>query len=216
MKAFLRLSVAVVGCFAMAACSQPVEKKVDVGTFDGATYRNESFGMTLELPEGWHLTSDEAKAEIMDAGSRVIAGDDSNLNTVFEAAQPRTFNMFVAFKHPYGTPVRFNPNIILTAERVSHAPGIRSGADYLAATRQLLEQGALEITVNKETQSLDVDGETFHWMEAETRVMGMTITQRILATVIEGYALVFTLSYVDAEDAEALLETVDSIRFDRK
>ena len=59
--------ISVPGC--NRANSRKIPKDFDYGTWTGTTYRNDFFGFSITVPEGWHVTgSDGMKTMIQDVG----------------------------------------------------------------------------------------------------------------------------------------------------
>lgn len=195
----------------LLGCGGKASDGIDFGSFQGSTYTNEYFAMSLTIPEGWSVQTHESLQQMAKVGGQVIAGDDQNLQASMRAAELQTVNLFAAFERPVGTPVPYNPSIVAVAEHVSHMPGIKSGKDYLYHARQLLEAGQLKVTFLKEVPSVRLGGVEFHTMAVQLSMAGRTMTQQYYAAVMKGYALGFVISYVtDAQRTvmESALKTL--------
>ena len=101
----------------------------DVVVQDGRL-TNEFFKLTYSHPDNWYLLSNEELRQLLNFGEDLATADNDELGRVIDASRANQVALFGAFKHAPGTPVEYNPNVIVQAERVSHAPGIKSGVDY--------------------------------------------------------------------------------------
>ena len=51
-------------------------KELTLGELQGNTYSNSYFGISMNIPEGWEIQSDEFVKEMMEIGKETLAGDD--------------------------------------------------------------------------------------------------------------------------------------------
>jgi hypothetical protein len=194
-----------------AGCGKKASDEIDFGSVKNSVYHNEYFGLTVTLPSEWSVQDAEARRQIMDKGGKIFAGDDRNLKAVLKAGEMQSVNLFAACKHPIGTPVPSNPNIMCVAERVSQMPGIKRGKDYLFHAKKLLESGQMRFSFPSEMSTESVGGQDFDVMHVETSMAGMTIRQKYYATIMKGYALTFTVSFTTDEEESALQDILKSV-----
>ncbi|MEL6136496.1 MAG: hypothetical protein AAFR42_03670 [Cyanobacteria bacterium J06628_6] len=185
----------------------------NAGEVKAGTYSNEYFGFSMDFPTEWAVASDETAEELQDMGSDIVAGDDEALKASIEAAEQNTYQLLMVSEQPVGAPVAtFNPNIVVMAEKVSHLPGIASGAEYLANVSNLLTSTDLPYEAAGEPYEVEIGGRTFHRADFSLSAAGMEINQSYLALVDNGYALGFILSGTD-ESMGQLEEITDSLTF---
>jgi len=197
-----------------SGCQSKASDEIDYGTIENSVYKNEYFGLSLTVPDGWSVQDRAAQKHLQDMGNEVVSGNDRNLKKIIKASEMQTVSLLMAFKHPMGTPVDFNPSIICLAERVRHMPGIKRGKDYHAHAKKLLQRGQLRVSFPKPISTEQVGGRDFDVMYTAMSVAGMKVRQKQYATIMKGYALAFALSYqTDAEEAE-LQKVLDSVTLD--
>ena len=194
-------------------CGRKAVDEIDFGTVNNSVYQNEYFGLTVDLPPEWSIQDQEARQRMTELGGKMVAGDDKNLKAAVKASEMTTVNLFAAFKHPVGTPVPYNPNIMCLAERVRHVPGIKKGEDYLFHSKKLLESSQMQVSFPKEMTTEAIGGIQFGVMHTAMSMAGMTIRQKYYAAIIKGYALVFIVSFTTEEEESALEDVLKTIAF---
>ena len=212
-KAILRLlaGLIITGVF-IIACSD--KKTIDLGEFEAGVYTNSFFDMALRLPESWHVLDFETRMEIIKRGGKIIAGDNKRLKATMDTADHKSLNLLTAYESPPGAAVSSNPGIMLIAEKVNHAPGIKRGSDYYFHAKKLMKLGRIKVSYPKEIYEMNIDGVAFDVMETEiTMGPGVVIRQRQYATIINQYALLVALIYQDENGLARLEEIVETITF---
>jgi hypothetical protein len=187
--------------------------EITYGTISNNIYKNDYFSMSMDVPQGWSVQSKAAMKQLMNQGSDLVAGDDQNLKAVMKQSEKQTINMFVFLKYEQGTPVSFNPSIVAVAERVSHMPGIKRGADYFFHVRRLLQASQIEYSFPKKIYTTDLSGESFDVMPAEISASFITIEQDYYAALMKDYVLSFILSYSNEEEKQELTKILDTVSF---
>ncbi len=197
-----------------AGCRKRASDEINSGAVENSTYRNDYFGLSVKLPSEWSVQDKETQQKLMNLGRKRVQGDDKNLKAVIKASEMQTVNLFAAFKHPIGTPVPYNPNIMCLAERVRHMPGIKRGKDYHFHSKRLFESSQMEVSFPKEVSTEELGGHDFDVMYVELPITGMTIRQKHYATIMKGYALVFIVSFTNGEEESALDNVLSSVTFE--
>ena len=207
--------VLVIACTLLfLGCSENASEEIDFGTIENSVYKNDYFGLTLTIPENWSVPNQESRQQLMKIEKEVIAGEDENLKAVMNAAELQSVNLLFLSKHPLGSPVAFNPNIVSVAEKIQHMPGIKRGKDYLYHSKILLESTKLDVSFPEEISTVTLGGVEFDVMYVHMTVLGNTVKQEYFATIKKGYALTLILSYLTDEDKADLVKVLDSIVFE--
>ena len=208
----------VISCGLITGCQKATgpraSEEIDFGTIENSVYKNKYFGLSLTFPEGWSVLDQQQRDELKDLGSEIVAGDDKNLNKAMKsAAELQTVNMLSVFEHPLGTDVPYNPNIIIMAERVRHAPGIKRGNDYHVHTKKVLESSN-QLSVNfGETFTEMIGGKEFDVQPLQMGIGNQVVKQKMYATIDKGYALLLVISYDAPEEEEKLQAILKTITF---
>ncbi|VBB09035.1 Hypothetical protein LUCI_4321 [Lucifera butyrica] len=214
------LLVISTGCFSgtagkSSAVNKPSKPQVlDTGKIEGSVYKNDYFGLTMNIPENWSIQNDEAKNEMKKTGEKLLTDSDEAKKAGVERSIERTVNLLSASKYPLGTPNKVNANMLVMAEKVSAFPGIKTGKDYLLNAKKMLESSRVKFTF-KDITSEKIDGLDFSVLECIFKVQDKQITQKYYAAVIRDYALVFNMTYVSSEDLATLNKAISTVKFEK-
>ena len=196
----------------VVSCSD--KKAIDFGTFEAGTYSNTFFDLKLSIPDSWHVLDMESRLEIMKRGGDIVAGDNKSLKAAIKAADLQSINLLTAYEHPPGASVTTNPGIMLIAEKVKHAPGIKRGSDYHYHAKKLMKFSRMKVSYPQEIYEKTIDGVSFDIMETEIQMApGIVIRQRQYATIIKGYALMMALTYQDESGLSQLEKIANTLSF---
>jgi hypothetical protein len=190
-----------------SGCQEKASEEVDQGAFSGSVYRNNYFGLTITIPSDWSIQDSKSMQDIKNLGKNVLDKDDKNLKAVMEASEFQTVSLFAVFRHPLGSPIPFNPNLMCMAERVRHMPGIKRGKDYHFHTRKLLESSHMSVNFPKEIYTETLGGVEFDVLYSETSLGTMLVKQKQYGAVIKGYVLLIVTTFAD-ENQEATLDEI--------
>lgn len=207
-QSFLLAALLAIGILACSERESPVASGSRVAA---GLYTNEYFGLTLPIPDGWFVASEDTARFMMEIGEEVAVGDDATLKAAVEASKTTTFQLLTLSEFEMGAAVDFNPNLILMAERVSHVPGIKSGSDYLFHTSKMLLRTQLPYELTKETYSTQLGGREWYRADFIIAQPEMPIEQTYLATKLEDFVLVIILSAATRDQMAALERIADSM-----
>ncbi|WP_408892501.1 hypothetical protein [Paenibacillus taichungensis] len=187
-------------------------KDVELGTTEKGSYNNDYFGVSLKFPEAWEFQDAEGMNELTNASSEVIAGDDETKKKQIELSQAKTLNLLMASKYPLdGSQV--GPSAMAIAEKVSLLQGIRTGKDYLKATKKFMMDSQFPYEY-KEFTTETIGGKEMDLMQITMDAgNGSTITQDYYSTIIEGYAFNFIFTYLDDTTKAEIDNIKKSVQF---
>ena len=194
------------------SCSD--KKAIDFGEFEDGFYINSFFNLMLSLPDTWKVLDLESRMELMKQGGKFVAGDNKNLKAAIDAADLKSLNLLTAYEYPPGSAVSSNPGIMLIAEKIKHAPGIRRGSDYHFQAKKLMKLSRMQVSYPEEIYETIIDGVSFDVMVTEiTLGPGVVLWQRQYATIMNDYALLVALTYQDEYGLGQLEEIIETITF---
>ncbi|MFS0858605.1 MULTISPECIES: hypothetical protein [Paenibacillus] len=187
-------------------------KDVELGTTEKGSYNNDYFGVSLKFPEAWEFQDAAGMNELTNASSEVIAGDDETKKKQIELSQAKTLNLLMASQYPLdGSQV--GPSAMAIAEKVSLLQGIRTGKDYLKATKKFMEDSQFPYEY-KEFTTETIGGKEMDLMQITMDAgNGSTITQDYYSTIIEGYAFNFIFTYLDDTTKAEIDNIKKSVQF---
>ncbi len=208
----LMITAGVLSSALIISCSD--KKAIDFGKFEDGNYSNSYFNLMLSIPDSWQVLDQESRMEIMKRGGDIVAGDNKSLKAAIKAADLQSLNLLTAYKHPPGAAVASNPGVMLIAEKIGHAPGIKRGSDYHYHAKKLMKMSRMKISYPQEIYEKTIDGVSFDIMETEiTMGPGVVIRQRQYATIMKGYALLLALTYEDESSLGQLEKIVETLTF---
>lgn len=158
-KKGIALLLAVMMLMALAACGENKNTSFTRGIWSGSRYQNEFMALTLDLPEGWDVASDEEIAEAMGIAAEQIAG--GKFREEYLNAQNIYDTMVQDAENETGT------NIIIMAENLALSAG---GTEYdekayadTVAERLLAQEIGYEIG---ESSPVPFAGKEYYAMDA--------------------------------------------------
>lgn len=215
---FRRPLVTIGVLFLLAAqilgCEVLLGGNVDSGSLFEGTYSNDYFGFTLIVPDSWYALDKEGMHEVTQQGTRMVTANNRNLKAAVKAGEKNSFNLLMAYQHPPGTSVTFNPSIGCVAEKVSHLPGIKRGRDYLQNIKKFMAMSRVKMDFSEDIEPVNLGGVEFDFLYGEANMGLLTVSQEYYASVRKGYALSFVISYVNDHQYSRLQDAIDSIRFE--
>lgn len=200
----------------IGACRPPQLKNIfDYGSVKDGLYINEFFGCSLNIPAGWAVQTREEMEQLQNLGKDMIAGKDKKLKRKLKTSEIRSANLITAFKYKLGTTVEFNPNISIVAENIKFSPGIKSGADYLNHSRELLKQSQFKYdSISARFDQVEFSGKVFSRMFTSVNYMGIPIKQEYYSTIVNGFSFNIVISYSNNEQREELLGMLETLKFE--
>ncbi len=189
--------------------------KITTGKVEGATYKNDYFGLTLKIPDKWQVQNQDTVNQIEKTGKDMVAGDDKNLNASMDASLKNVLNLLLVSQYPLGSVVSFNPNFVAIAEKVGLFPGIKTGKDYLENSKKLMEKSQIKYDYGKEIYEEKIDGVSFYVMELSVTTGGMTAYQKYYSTIMKKYALNFIVTYSTDEESKSVQQVINTIKISK-
>ena len=157
----------------------------DYGRVENGIYLNDYFNFQIILPANWIVQSKEQTEHIVDTGKKLMAGDDDNMKAMLAASEINSANLLAAFQYEVGTSVEYNPNIMLVAENIRNAPGVKNGSDYLFQARRIIENSQFKYDyLSTEFEKETIGGAEFYKMYARLNYMGLEIKQIYYSTIL--------------------------------
>ena len=199
------------------SCNTNVKPKdFDYGKVENNKYLNSFFGFKMELPSDWEVQTKEQMENLAKMGKELVAGNDKNMKAIIKASEINSANLLAVFKYEVGAAVDYNPNLMLVAENLKNAPGIKTGSDYLFQTRRLLKQSQIQYDyIDEEFQKEVINNQEFYLMNASINYMGLSIKQVYYSTIQNGFCLSAIISFIDDEQKTDLEKVVNSMKFNK-
>lgn len=207
----LILSITFISCY-----QNEKNQKFDYGHIENNKYINSFFGLEITIPDNWIIQTKEQTDNLSKRGKDLVVGDNKNLKAAFDASEINTANLLAVFQYEVGTPVEYNPGLVLVAENLKNAPGIKNGSDYLFQSKKLLKQSQLQYDyIDDKFEKEIINNQEFYTMNCSISYMGININQKYYSTIINGFSLGAIISFVNDEQKASLEKTINTINFSK-
>ena len=186
----------------------------DYGKVENNVYNNSFFNFKASLPAEWIVQSKEQTENLVEKGKDIVAGEDDNLKAVIKASEINSAYLLTVFKYEVGAAVDYNPSLMLIAENLKLAPGIKKGSDYLFQTRKLLKQSQIQYNhIDNEFEKVKVGNYEFYKMELDLNHTGINIKQNYYSTISNGFSFSVIISFVTENQKKELEKILDTFEF---
>lgn len=184
----------------------------DDGSVDEGVYSNRFFGFSVTYPKDWVVHGEATNVRLKEIGKERAASTGAMSAASSEVLLKNTYQLLTAFQYPLGAAVGMNPGFMLVAERVSHAPAIVTGRDYLLSVRPLMIKTGV-MPINDAPIELTLAGRKFFRQDSRMLVNGETIDQSIIITIDKAFALAFILSGKGPRSIDEMFNAVKTLKF---
>lgn len=187
-------------------------KPFDLGRVEGRRYTNDSFRISLSVPEGWVVQDQQQSRAMLEMGKDTIFGSaDQKTKAAAEAGLARTAVLFSASKLPPGSTAGFNAGMALVVERVPTAV-VKTGSQYFGMMIRLTAGSPVRMEVQGPLRVERIGGASFTAADIRVSTGTNVAEQKYYVRVADGYALCLIYSYVDEADLPALKSILDSVK----
>ena len=193
----------------------PTVRDPDLGTLVGRTYSNKKYKFQLVFPDSWLVPDgdfeDYMKSRGFDLGLKAPETLTSTSQAKVNQALKNVTVLVTGYRSLPGTPK--NAVMRVSIEDLSLKPQIDDAVDYFDAMRVSFQTLKLpEDFKYSETQAEKLGAMQFGFLDASTKVD----KRRMYATVSNGHAILFTLTYSADEDLATMRHILEIGNFDYK
>lgn len=170
-------------------------------------FRSEFFGATVKLPENWFEISSEQVDVLKDIGQQNSVNAKSKGAKILELSMENT--KILAFYTKSNPETSANEAVFAIAAERTSLPNFLPLAVAKSYIKYSLET---DDRVTVQPSLLKINNVEFAWVETENPAKKMK--QRFYVTNRKGIAFEVLLQYKNAQDLDAMLKSVLSVRFD--
>ena len=201
----LTISIILLLCFYANA-----QSAIDRGITQDGMYVNPGLGFSFKYPKDWVVHGEATNERIREVGKEKLAEAGAASRSSLQVALNHTYHLLTVFRHPVGTPgITFNPGILVIAEKVTHAPGITNGKDYLLNVRALLQKAGTQFLL-QEPVECRFAGSQFFRDDYMQEVNGVRVVLAYFAHIVNGYALVFIFIGQDQKSVDEMTSAMET------
>ena len=193
----------------LLCCYANAQSEGNRGVVQDGMYINPDFGFSFKYPKDWVVHGEATNERIRELGKEKIAESGVSKASV-DVALKNTYQLLTVFRHPVGTPgITFNSAILVMAEKIAHAPGIKNGKDYLLNLRTLLLKAGHQALLKEPMEYRFAESQFFR-DDYAVEANGVHMVQAHFATVKSGYALVFIFMGEDQKSLDEMTKTMET------
>ena len=167
------------------------------------TYTSETYGFKLTFPKVWVLPDEYLDQNILQSGYDLRAEPTTATNSPAQFEIGQNINRVKVLLTAYRPTTKTQKRLVLrvSAEDLSLLPQVKDAVDYFDLMRLNFKMINLPADFKySETQAEKLGKKQFAFLDTSSN----SGKKRLYATVRNGYALMFTLTYKDNADVEAL------------
>ena len=191
----------------------PVAAQIGLGQFSGHTYTHDHFKLAVTLPDEWYIQKKSESDQLAQASEAVLK-QNAQGQAVRQAAQQRTLTLVSAFRHPPGTPVPFNENLVILAENMAFLPGLKEGQDYLKLAEKSLAALSIKYEVEPIETGFKIGSHPAARLRVHLHVADKIVEQEQYAARFGDYFLLVLLSFGDDQQRDVLRGILESLKAD--
>ena len=199
--------------------AEAVEPGLDAGAVSNGVYRNKALAMSVKIPAGWVLRTEEVDArEEGPAGGKVEdshvsqnqrdMGHPTSQPSQADTGEGRGRVLLAAFSRPpeaKGEDV--NASILVAAESVEAYPGLKEAAQYFGPLTEVAK--AQGFTVDEEPYEIALGTKVLVRGDFHKDVGSRVMRQSTLAFLAHGYAVSITVIGGTEDEVEELVDGVE-------
>ena len=184
----------------------------DFGTTERGSYKNEFFNLDISFDPSWVIQDKKQMNNIMEYGTELMTSHDENMKALVKAAMVNVAYLLCLFEDEVGASPDFNASFMMVSENLNMFPGIKTGSDYLAQAKKILQQTPIQYSFDKEIYKHTVGNLEFDVLVTEANVMGTEMTQEYFATIKKGFCLSLIVSYSNDDEKEKVYAILNEIK----
>lgn len=164
----------------------PADRSIDKGTIDGSSYKNDQLGFKLSWPKEWVVDSDD-----------LFSDEDGSV-------------LLCISRYPLDSE-KDNYDLECTAYDLSNDPDTKTAKDFLNSAVDFYE--SVGSKVNENIYSQVIGDKSFDVLDVRMTNNENVLNQRLYCTIVNNYAITFTISYTDADGMNNLINVMNTIEF---
>ena len=173
------------------------------GTVSGKTYTNSVYGLQITFPDTWLIPAGDFEDYMRSQGHDISLKTPDNVTGVSKVQLDRSLQKVKVLVTAYRSMPGSTDNAIMrvAAEDLTLTPQVKDAVDYFDLMRSQFSVMRLPADFKySETQAEKLGAKQFAYLDTSS----LAGKKRMYATVRNGYAILFTLSYTKPEDLAAM------------
>lgn len=183
---------------------------INLGTVNNYIYSNDFFNIELGLNNEWYLLSNEEQEALTNTGLENYSKNNDSLKKQLELSEEVNVNLLFLSKYPVQYE-QFNPKLLIVATNLDYYKQIKTASQFLQAQKESYEILGVQFESISDTHEETIGEYKFSQLEHVTYSADQLYTQRHYATIKDGYALSFIMTYtneIEFRELDNMLKTI--------
>lgn len=204
----------IVTVLLLAACQSKAHKsEFSYGAYENGKYINKFLGITLDIPNDWYVYSEEEILKVMGLVENDVDLNDAGRENI-KKNKVRSADLFMAQKYdPYEFDAIVNPSFMINVERVDDIKFIRNASDYAKLARKNMQAMTKSPVIFENEATVELGGNQFERHTIMKSEAGYDYETTQFCQIMNGYAVIFTLTYADEYDRKELIRCLSSLNY---
>ncbi len=177
---------------------------------EGGVYTNAFLGLSLPIPDGWSVSEDETKKQLMEASKRALKVDNDAQRAEMEKSIANTAVLLTLMQSPPDQPVQ--SALIAVVEKLP-VPAVNA-KPYVTQLKTLLQQhSTLSYAVEQDIHDETINGQPFVALDVFITRENIRVNQKYACQMRKGYAFCLIETYGTDAQLAALKNVLDGLTF---
>ena len=177
------------------------------------SFSSDYFNMKISLPPSWVMASEKEAREILNVGSEMVAGEDSEMKDRMDSSVAKSLPIMFASKYAMSAGRSDNINVSAIAENVAAIPMYITGEAYFSNMKLIASQSATPITFEDGYTETLIGGQPFTTMQATISIDNVQILQEYYAARRGDHIVSIISTYLSEDDKFLLDGIISNIEF---
>jgi len=204
---------------ATAAAQQPKPTSPSVPGLDAVlasekledgVYTNAVLGLRLRIPDGWSVSEDATKKQIIEAGKVALKSNNEAQRAEMEKSISNTAVLLTLMQSPPGLPIQ--SALIMMVEKLP-APRVNATPYVTQVRTLLLENSTLKYAVDQDVHDETINGQPFVALDVFIASENIRVNQKYACQMRKGFAFCLIETYGTEAQLAALKNVADGITF---
>jgi hypothetical protein len=183
--------------------AKPAAKTEETGDIRGRAFISDQFRFSITLPDTWYIADDNFENTTRKEGFDLSLKPPPTLRPIaktrLDHSLKRVKVLFTAYRSSAGA--KDGAIMRVSAEDLSAVPQVKDAVDYFDLMRKTFQSMKLPADFRySETQAERLGKKQFAFLDISSKAG----KKRMYATVRDGHAIMFTLSYLRDEDLQTM------------
>ncbi len=195
------------------SCGQKKEKFTN-GQVNGDVYSNDFFKISMPIPLGWYYFDNDGLPKLVEENIERLNIQDKEQAKQVEDQKENVKMIFALFKYKPDTIIEVNPNITLTATRISQYQELKNIDYAIKAGQKEMTSMNPNFSFDKDIYTLTIGNKQFKGYHAVYSADGLTANYEMMIANFDNYNLNITYSYKDTADKDRLFEIIKGVKIE--